>query len=299
MMKVCVLVSTYNGEKYLEEQLQSVYVQEGVDVDILVRDDGSTDRTCEILDNWQNQGKLIWYKGNNLGFALSFMDLLVNAPESDYYAFCDQDDIWLPEKISKAINTLESISGSCKLYCSNTYLYKNGITVGLLHDSKPYYDRYTCLLKSIAPGCTMVFDKSLRRIVSSAIPDSIIAHDLWVYQIAEMLGTVIYDHVPCIMYRQHENNTIGQHTSWTSKWRNRISRLLFENERHPRESQAKELIECHSESMNEDCVRIISRVAYYRNSIRYRYELLTDKRYTMGSFTANLFLHLRILFSRF
>lgn len=297
-MKVCVLISTYNGEKYLEDQLQSVCSQKGVDIDILVRDDGSTDSTCNILNDWQKHGKLTWYKGDNLGFALSFIDLVVNAPKSDYYALCDQDDIWLPEKLSEAVNRLEHTGGQIKLYCSNAYLYKDGVTIGKLHDSAPSYDKYTCLLKSIAPGCTMVFDESLKNIVHSANPDSLIAHDLWVYQIAEMLGTVVYDHTPHMKYRQHKNNTIGHNTSWTSIWRNRIRRIMYEKQQHPREMQARELIECYSDEMNEENLEIISRVAYYRNSIKDRYRLLTDKRYTMGTPAGNVMMRLRILLSR-
>ena len=92
-MKICILLSAYNGEKYIEEQLESLVGQQEVAADILVRDDGSSDKTHEILDKWQNKGLLKWYKGENLGFAKSFMDLVQRAGDYEYYAFCDQDDI--------------------------------------------------------------------------------------------------------------------------------------------------------------------------------------------------------------
>ena len=113
-MKVCVLISTYNGEKFLDEQIASILAQKGVEVDILVRDDGSSDMTCSLLERWQKEGKLKWYKGENLGFARSFMNLLKTASVYDYYAFCDQDDVWLPEKLKKAcfVDDIEGLDES-------------------------------------------------------------------------------------------------------------------------------------------------------------------------------------------
>lgn len=119
---VCVLLSTYNGEKYLEEQLNSLIKQEDVELRILVRDDGSKDRTHEILDKWQKRGHINWYEGKNKGAAQSFMDLIYNAPEADYYAFCDQDDVWLPEKLKVAIDKIrESNEAMPCMYISSTF----------------------------------------------------------------------------------------------------------------------------------------------------------------------------------
>ena len=95
--KVLILLSTYNGERYIKEQIESLLKQENVKVSILVRDDGSTDGTINILNEYQKQGKLKWYTGENLKPAKSFMNLVENAPEYEYYAFCDQDDVWLKD----------------------------------------------------------------------------------------------------------------------------------------------------------------------------------------------------------
>lgn len=299
-MKVCVLISSYNGENYIEEQLQSIINQEGVEADILVRDDGSTDRTADILNAWQDEGKLKWYKGVNKGFALSFMDLLIHAKGYDYYAFCDQDDIWLPEKLGKAVAMLEAEDSDIKLYCSNTYLYKDGEIIGQLHDSIPMFDKYTCLLRSITPGCTMVFNEHFRKLAASAPPKKIIAHDLWIYQIAMMTGKVIYDSTPSMLYRQHENNTIGQDSSLVlKKWKKRITFITIPEKRHEREDQVKELMRCHSSSMSEESLSIARIVAGYRKSFKNRFNFIRDKRFTMGNATRDFYLKLRILFSLF
>ena len=93
-MKITILLSSYNGEKYIEEQLNSIFNQTYDNISILVRDDNSKDGTVKILEKYAAQGKLKWYSGENLGCAKSFWDLLCNFGESDYYAFCDQYDVW-------------------------------------------------------------------------------------------------------------------------------------------------------------------------------------------------------------
>lgn len=297
-MKVCVLLSTYNGEKFLEEQLESIIAQEGVAVDILVRDDGSNDGTCHILDRWQDDGKLRWYKGGNLGFALSFIDLVLKAPEYDYYAFCDQDDVWFSDKLKRAVCKLEAIEEPIKLYCSNVEYYKNGQAYGGIHKVVPYFDKYTCLVRNIAPGCSMVFSPALKDLIASAPPRKIIAHDFWIFQLAVLMGKVVYDFEPSMLYRQHENNQIGQKTSRVEIWKRRVKNLCSDANRHDREDQAKELLWCHTAVMSEDCRSIVSKVAEYRSSLAKRFALMIDGQYSMGDITGDIYLKLRVLSSR-
>ena len=108
MEKVCVLMSTYNGEKYLKEQIESILNQENIEVDILIRDDGSTDNTLNILENYTQKYKNIrYYTGENLRSAKSFMNLLFTVKEYDYYAFSDQDDVWKKNKLYTAVSKLK------------------------------------------------------------------------------------------------------------------------------------------------------------------------------------------------
>ena len=92
--KVLILLSVYNGQKYLQEQLNSLYNQRGVDVSILIRDDGSSDHSIDIIRENQKDHDIKLIEGKNVGFAQSFWELVRNATEADYYAFCDQDDYW-------------------------------------------------------------------------------------------------------------------------------------------------------------------------------------------------------------
>ena len=163
MKKVNVLMSTYNGERYLKEQLDSILNQIGVEVDLLVRDDGSTDDTIKILEDYKKNNLLDWYSGSNLKPAKSFMDLLKNSKKSDYYAFADQDDYWEPIKLQNALKRLEkNTSNNGKLYMSVLnvvdenlkFLYKSKIPSKVTLKNE--------MIKNYATGCTMVFDK-LRR----------------------------------------------------------------------------------------------------------------------------------------
>ena len=107
MKKVCVLMSTYNGEKYLKEQIDSILKQKGVKVNLLVRDDGSTDNTLSLLEEYKKKGLLDYCCGSNMKPARSFMELLSIAPDSDYYAFSDQDDYWEHDKLFNAVKNTE------------------------------------------------------------------------------------------------------------------------------------------------------------------------------------------------
>lgn len=295
MIKVIVLLSTYNGEKYLEEQLESLKNQKNVELKILVRDDGSIDGTIDILNKWQDQGLLTWYSGENLGFAKSFFDLLQQAPEVDYYAFCDQDDIWLPNKLYEAINALEKIDDNIKLYCSNLYYYKDGWNFGLIRKYIPNHNIYTCLIKNIATGCTIVFNKNLKKFMQYNVPQYIIAHDFWIYQVAQIFGTVYYDSNSYIYYRQHSDNQIGAKKGILEIWNRRI-KSLFKTD--GRSLQAKELLNCYFSFMNHNTIDIVKHVAEYEKSPILRIKLFLNNNFTMGSFANNFWLRLRILLGK-
>lgn len=101
--KCVVLMASYNGIPFISEQIDSILSQAEVDVRLFVRDDGSSDGTRDLLQRYADEGSLTLLTGENLGPALGFLTLLRNAPEADYYAFSDQDDIWDSDKLITAI----------------------------------------------------------------------------------------------------------------------------------------------------------------------------------------------------
>ena len=110
-MKIGVLLYSFNGVDYLGEQLQSILKQDisgKAEISISVFDDGSTDKTKDILERYQNDKKLTFVEGNGLGKTAGYWELMKNAGEADYYAFCEQDDVWFPEKLSRAVKYIET-----------------------------------------------------------------------------------------------------------------------------------------------------------------------------------------------
>ena len=105
--KVNIIVSTYNGSKYIREQLKSLFDQSYPNIDIYVRDDGSDDGTLDILKEYEASGTVTLIRGENLGFCGSFMELLRLTDKGDFWSFCDQDDIWYPDKVALAVKWLE------------------------------------------------------------------------------------------------------------------------------------------------------------------------------------------------
>ena len=245
--RVSVLLSTYNGASYLRSQLESLAAQEGVSVHLHARDDGSTDETCAIFlrhhaEFWPELRGLT--SGPNLGAAASFMQLLRTAPDADYYAFCDQDDIWLSDKLARAVAALAGEEGPA-LYCSNMTLVAEDLSV--LGVPPPHKDlRFQHLLfENFATGCTIVMNPAARDLINSRPPkaDAIIMHDWWCALIIAAMGRVHYDPQPGILYRQHGGNVVGFDAKWGSQTAKKLSRLL--RERHsfyPIHAQAAELL---------------------------------------------------------
>lgn len=218
MKRVLILLSTFNGSNYLHEQLDSLFAQENVKIHVLVRDDGSTDNTLSILKEYHEKfGHMTILAQSNIGCVRSFytlMDIAVTQmPIFDYYAFCDQDDVWLPEKLSKATNQLDKSSTVNKLYfCSASYVDKD---LKYLKKSKPLYifNYKTCVFRNPVLGCTMVFDYEFLKIMNIdfynriRINGIIPLHDRWAYLCANYLGThIINDPEAYINYRQHGSN---------------------------------------------------------------------------------------------
>lgn len=301
MDKVLILLSTYNGSKFLSEQLDSIFNQLGCQFKILVRDDGSTDSTVSILHAYQRKYKdgIDIIEGQNLGWKKSFFELVrvahIQYNEFRYYTFCDQDDIWLPKKLFKGIKKLETLPLGPNLYCSNLFYYKEGKNYGLIRNKKIISTFKSCLVRNYATGCSVIFNHSLLSLVARNLPQLSTAHDYWFYQVAMLCGHVFIDEEAYILYRQHENNQIGSKSSFLDIWKRRLKELKNFYSRHEREKQAKELIRLFSHDMYPEALEATKKMAYYRRSVRFQLALLCDKEYTLGKASNDRWLKLRII----
>ena len=295
MESVLVMMSSYNGGKYIEEQIDSILKQEGVNVKLLVRDDGSIDNTCSILDDYKNKGLLEWYRGDNMGWKGSFMYMAVHSPENEYYAFSDQDDYWKPNKLSTALDTLRRMPTGPNLYMSNVIYWENGVDKGLSLPDKVRTDLHHSLLFSESFGCTMLFNKELMQIVKKHPPRIDVAHDFWFTQVASILGNIYYDRNSYILYRQHSNNQLGFDKFFIEKNKRRIKDYLNIWHFHELDIQAQELLNCYGAIMSEEQREIVSVVANYRNDWKKYIKLLFSRYYSHDRFITNLGLKYRIL----
>lgn len=273
MVKVTILMSTFNGDLFLEEQLKSLFKQRNVSINILVRDDGSTDGTIQILEKYKKVGLLDWYTGKNLKPAKSFLDLLQKASFSDYYAFCDQDDYWIEDKLEIALHQLEKYKsdkpalyyGCPRLTDENLKLIKIPKT-----SRESMQDFQSALIESNATGCTMVFNYTLAELIKQKSPDYVGMHDRWIHKVCiAVKGILIFDKDVHILYRQHSNNVIGVSNSVIHKVRRRVL-----NTDCNRSRTVNSLLLCYSEFLTENEIKSATLVANYKRSVIDRLKLL-------------------------
>lgn len=282
MKKVAVLMSTYNGEKFPREQIDSILAQKDVEVSLYIRDDMSSDGTVALLQEYTRNNSNIHLNcgKKNLNVGNSFMKLVYSVPDSaDYYALSDQDDIWLPDKLSVAIAMLEE-SGNC-LYASNQEnVDKDGNSMGLRYQNESIHLLPAEIVsKNMLAGCTMVFPLSFKRLLSdeNRRPSSLLLrkriHDVWIATVASVAGGICYDERSFIQYRQHENNVVGSAklTVWDDLKRKK-DKLCDPSSRNGRSELAAEITAKFGDLLPDDSlVRIMADAAHTKKSALLRH----------------------------
>lgn len=291
---VLVLMSTYNGQRYLREQIESLLNQKEVELNVLARDDGSQDGTHEILNEWQQQGKLKWYTGENLKPSNSFWNLLKTAEASDFYAFCDQDDVWLEDKLKVATDILMQYpSDEPAMYFSAKRLVDADLNILKDTNESPLLTLEEAFIYNPVTGCTLVMNNALRNIVVSAgiatIPS---LHDSWVYRICLAVGGhVYYDLNPHILYRQHGGNVVG-HVGLLGRFKAFCESINKTG--GSRSKVARDILDNYQEYLKDDKKQLLQKLAGYQSSMRAKFSLLFNPkmrtRSKMGAITFRLYL---------
>lgn len=213
---IAVLMSTYNGEQYLKEQIDSILNQTYPDFVLFIRDDGSSDETQKIISSYEDK-RIRFESGKNLGPARSFFALLNSVPEAEYIFFSDQDDVWYPEKIEKMLAEIKKYDGCPAMVFSDFEMIDSDGR--LLSDS---YSKHAALqvceglvqINKIIPqpyvfGCASVINRCLADKVL-APPDGIEMHDCWISLVASAIGKLAYMPQTTIAHRFHSNNATGK-----------------------------------------------------------------------------------------
>ena len=213
--RVTILLATYNGARFLAEQLDSFLTQTVRDWRLLWRDDGSTDETVAIMEAFTAgpaAGRAMRVEGAPgwLGPTATFMTLLRAAPQGQPVAFADQDDVWLPEKLALGLAAIAP-QADPTLYCSRQLLVDENLRV--LSPSAPLRQQPgfpAALTQNIATGCTVMLNPAAVTLIAQSHPPSSTLHDWWSYLVISSVGgTLIMDPTPTVLYRQHGANMVG------------------------------------------------------------------------------------------
>lgn len=271
---VQILLSTYNGERYLKEQLDSLLAQDYPNIHILIRDDGSTDNTLNILEPYLSE-KVMLIRGSNIGVVRSYFALLeASSPRAAFIAFCDQDDVWLPHKVSRAVQRLGPKFGPA-LYCSSLILTdKNLNKIGSIPLIRRKPSLANALLENIATGCTTVLNKAAVDLLVRNIPNllAVRMHDRWFYQTISALGEITFDPEATIFYRQHTANVVGAKSTRRERWLQRLQ-LYRKGHLHQIRDQAAEFLRTYDALLQpedrEVVEELLSAQATLKNRLRY------------------------------
>ena len=213
--KVAVLLSTYNGEKYVGAQIHSILTQSYKNIVLVVRDDGSSDKTVKIVKEYmENYSNIKLVEGKNLGFIKSFFELL-KLEQADYYAFADQDDVWLPDKIALAVESLNKLDDSKpNMAFSNSDYYDVDMKLIKEGEKGKTFSFTNSLYECVTQGKTMVINQKTKDTVLDYMPERVFFHDWWVYMICSGMGNVAYDDVTTVKYRRDGKNATAEGESF-------------------------------------------------------------------------------------
>ncbi len=272
-MRVQVLLSTYNGERWLADQLDSVLAQTHADLIVTARDDGSSDATPEILAAYARRDPRVqWSAGENLGVARSFLQLL-SAATGDLVAFCDQDDVWEQDHVERGVSALAARARPA-LWFSNLLVTDAGLRPVGRHDLVRRGASFTnALVENVAFGCATLLNRLAVDLLREPLPQHVVMHDAWCYLVVSALGEVVYDPLPSVQHRQHGDNAVGVGRGRPSRWWRRVRKAWSADYVASYCRQAGELRRLHADRLPEDVRRELDALLAPGAAARLRYAL--------------------------
>ena len=220
--KIAILLATYNGEKYIAEQIESILNQTEEEWMLYIHDDGSKDKTMEIVKEYEKQypEKIVVIDGPSTGGAKTNFFYLFHQVEAPFYMCCDQDDVWLPEKIEVTKKEMDNLSRGdedkpCLVF---TELCVVDGELSVIAENMRDYQGLDCkkvnlnraLIQNVVTGCTMMVNQVMREeLLKVTEYTDVLMHDWWATLVAVRFGKVSFIETPTILYRQHGNNGVG------------------------------------------------------------------------------------------
>jgi glycosyltransferase involved in cell wall biosynthesis len=282
-----VLLSTHNGERYIATQLASILSQLHTDIRVVVRDDASTDRTVALVQAIADEDRRVRIvAGPRLGWAGSFMALLALSGEARWLAFSDQDDVWLPDKLTRAVAALAPLDDDRPALYGSAMLHVTDELRWLSVTRPPRRVSFeNALVQNVVAGCTMVFNRAARALCLERVPPPAV-HDWWLYLITTALGTVIFDEAVTVLHRVHAGNATAV-PLWGYWLRRVTTHLKLPPDRRP-SRLVRDFYETYSDRLNDQQramveellalhgVSWLSRARYARRSPLYRQSAVDD-----------------------
>lgn len=301
---VTVLLSTYNGSRFLQEQLNSLYEQTYSNIRILVRDDGSVDSTRSILGNEHSAGRIDILEGhNNLGPTRSFFELLRSAASTgtEYAAFCDQDDVWHPEKIAHAVSALNKVTeGIPAMFCSRAEIVDEHLKHIGYTELPGEIGFGNALVENAATGCTIVLNRKAIELVIEHLPAKVLMHDWWCYLVLACFGEIIFSACPDIRYRQHGSNTVGIASNMLYRLGRKLRRFFGGGDgRLWMSERAVSLLNTFGDSIPPSRRAVLNKLVGAKSSLRCRLQLALSGDIWRKNWLDDLALRILILINRF
>jgi glycosyltransferase involved in cell wall biosynthesis len=235
MMQISVVMATYNGAKYLEQQILSILSQTLPPAELIVCDDRSTDGTLDILKNYSHSLTYV-INDQQLGLIGNFRKAVSLAAQNNYIALSDQDDEWMPNKLERCaavLSEIEDLSLPCMVYSDLLFVNENDQILNNSFKAEQGHDKFrhtlqTLLYGNFVNGNTILMNKELRRFFCMTPLDFPSNHDGWLALIAYTFGKAGYIPLPLIRYRKHENNvSIAADVRPRNRYRNILSEFLL------------------------------------------------------------------------
>ncbi|GHU37193.1 rhamnosyltransferase [Bacilli bacterium] len=298
-MRVNILMSTYNGEKFVAEQIESIQKQTYTEWDLIIRDDGSTDKTCDIIADFVSaDSRIKLIQAENVGVIKSFHELVVYNVEADFYFFADQDDYWLPEKLTVMLEEANKHDNrKPMMYYSDLKVTDKALNVtskSMIRSQSNHANTKLVqeLTENTVTGGASMINHELAKLWQTT--NDVIMHDWYLALVASALGELVYIDQPTHLYRQHDANVLGARTlsKRVKKWLH--PHLWFEKYWGlitASQKQAQKLLTENLSAMSEDnqalvtaYVNILEQPKTKRRQILNQYDLRKNKNYHTSIF---------------
>lgn len=299
---VVVILSSYNSTAYIREQIDSILAQEGVEVRLWIRDDGSRDDTVNLIrSHCGSDPRVALAAGPNLGACQSFLEALHTCPfAGDYFGFADADDVWKLDKLSHSVGILRAAEATDPMLPRAVATRLDVVDQALQHRTYSRLPRHglqfaNALIETVATGMATLMNRPAFELLRSSRPRHAVMHDAWVYLMITAFGQFHYSPYPAVLYRQHSHNVFGTAHSLRRRLELRWQRLSRVS---PFRRQAHEFRELHGAQLPPAKRKLLQRYCDYPESVLSRLGFMCRPGVVKQLPLSNAYMRLLILFGR-